>query len=87
LEQHDFVPIELGTYNYRAALPGGVKLQRRLNRVVDGVTYEKWVVTLPPDVVAAAKLKEGAELEALPYKGGIKLIARLKSKRARRKAN
>lgn len=40
-----------------------VKLQRRFNRKVNEKEYSKWIVTLPPEDVAAVGWKEGAELE------------------------
>jgi hypothetical protein len=42
-----------------------LKLQKRLNRVVNDTEYSKWVVTLSPQDIDKLGWKEGTELKTV----------------------
>ncbi len=50
-----------------------VKLQKRYAYTAKGKDYHKYLVTLPPDQVEGLGWAHGADLEAVPRKGGLLL--------------
>jgi AbrB family looped-hinge helix DNA binding protein len=50
-----------------------VKLQKQLSRKIEGKTYPKYVVTIPPKDIEKLGWKEGTELESIVKNGKIVL--------------
>jgi antitoxin component of MazEF toxin-antitoxin module len=50
-----------------------MKLQKQLSRKVGNITYPKYVVVIPPQIIEEVGFKEGDELEAKASKGEIRL--------------
>jgi len=50
-----------------------MRIRRVQNRVYKGKEYERWLVTIPPEVVKAMGWDETTELKAKPGKKGLTL--------------
>lgn len=51
-----------------------MRLQKHFARKVKGKEYSKWVIVIPPNVVEDLSWKEGEELEAKIFHGGLILL-------------
>ena len=50
-------------YNRRLLFYRDMKLQNKINRIVNGVEYRRWYVYLPKEEVDELNWKEGVELD------------------------
>lgn len=53
-----------------------MRVRRVQNRIVKGKEYDRWLVTLPPEVVKELGWTERTELELKRTKRGLKLESR-----------
>lgn len=42
-----------------------MKLQKQMNRIVDGKEYSKWIVQIPPEQIEEAGWSVGDEIDAI----------------------
>jgi len=52
-----------------------MKLQRQESRKLEGKKYDKWVVTIPPQVIKRMEWEEGEELAMQTMKSGVLLFS------------
>lgn len=51
-----------------------MRLRRVQNRVYKGKEYERWLLTVPPDLVSKLGWDESTELEAKARDGALRLV-------------
>jgi hypothetical protein len=51
-----------------------MRIRRAQNRIVEGKQYDRWLLTLPPDLVGKLGWNENTEVEAKVVRGGVKLV-------------